>query len=59
MNTKQLRAAFWRDHPELKRKPGATQNEYPTDTRLAWCDYIEAMRRDGVITDRVAQNATL
>lgn len=53
-----LRASFWRDHPRLDRRPGA-QNQQPTDTRVAWCDWIDARRRDGEVSDALAQRATL
>lgn len=56
---RQLRAAFWSAHPHLTRRGTQKQNAYPADTRLAWCDYVEAMRRDGQITNTLAQRATL
>lgn len=57
----QLRSNFWQDHPELasQYRRGKRQNEYPTDTRVAWCDYIEAARSNGDITDRLVNSATL
>ena len=60
LNQAQLRAAFWRAFPlaTLKRSR-KTQNDYPTDIRVAWCDFIEAARSNGEITDRVAERATL
>lgn len=56
---KELRKAFWEKHPDLKRQGNKTQNEYPTDTRVAWCDYVESMRRDGQINNQLAERATL
>lgn len=55
----QLRAAFWREHPDLRRVPGKSQNDYPTDTRVAWCDYVEHLARLGAIPETLAQRATL
>lgn len=64
----ELRQEFWRTHKHLKPKsikmgPGyyrkAKQNEYPADTRMAWCDFVEHMRRSGDITERLAERATL
>lgn len=55
----QLRAAFWREHPDLQRKPGKSQNDYPTDTRAAWVDYVDHMARHGAIPETLAQRATL
>lgn len=56
---KELRAEFWRANPELKHIPGKTQNEYPTDVRVAWCDFVEHMYRDGQISEALAYRATL
>lgn len=56
---KELRNQFWIDHPHLKRIPGKTQNDYPADTRMSWCDYVEGMRRSGLIGEALAQRATL
>ncbi len=55
----QLRAAFWEGHPHFKRRPGKTQNDYPADIRVTWCDYVDTMNRCGVISDALAQRATL
>lgn len=69
---KDLRAAFWEAHPQHRRGVKAvgtahgrkfyvekTQNDYPTDVRVAWCDFIDYMRRDGQISEALAQRATL
>lgn len=37
----------------------ATQNEYPTDTRVAWCDFVDHMERDRQISEALASRATL
>lgn len=62
-----LRAAFWRTHPGLRRRivngprcpVPAPQNQQPVDTRVAWVDFVDRLARDGEISDRLAQNATL
>ena len=56
-----LRRQFWLDHPSLRPqyRSNRRQNEYPTDTRMAWCDYVEAMASDGAISDALAGRATL
>jgi hypothetical protein len=56
-----LRRAFWLDHPSLRPqyRSAKRQNAYPCDTRIAWCDYVEAMARDGNISDALAGRATL
>lgn len=56
---KDLRNAFWAEHPQFKRKGRQKQNEYPVDVRMAWCDFVEAMRRNGDITENLAGRATL
>lgn len=56
---KELREAFWREHANLTRVPGKKQNDYPADTRLAWCDYVENMQRNGEISAKLADRATL
>lgn len=56
---KELRQQFWRDHPHLVRVPGKTQNQYPADTRTAWVGYVDAMVRQGAISDKLADRATL
>lgn len=55
----ELRAAFWEAHPAFKRKGRTKQNDYPADVRMAWCDYVEHMVRNGDIPENLAQRATL
>lgn len=61
MTQKDLRDAFWQDHPHLlpQYQPKKRQNDYPADTRMAWCDFVEAMARSENITQSLAQRATL
>ena len=56
-----LRAQFWQDHPQFVHqwRSRKRQNEYPTDTRCAWVDYVDMLARAGTITERLAQEATL
>jgi hypothetical protein len=63
-NQKDLRRAFWRDHPSASRKKSGDrytygQNRYCTDTRVAFVDYVDHCSRDGVISEALAQRATL
>jgi hypothetical protein len=61
-----LRAAFWRDH---KGVPGITPRRitnysgngkmHNTDTRCAFVDWLDAMSRNGQVSDELAQRATL
>ncbi len=60
----EVRAAFWDLHPHLRKEPklnGAelTQNEYPADTRMTFCDFIENLVRDKRITESLAKKVTL
>lgn len=56
---KELRGMFWEQYPEFRRIPGKTQNDYPVDVRVAWCDFIEHMYRSGQITQAMVDRATL
>jgi hypothetical protein len=59
---KELRVAFWETKPygHLQlRKSSRNQNDYPTDTRVAWVDFVDAMARDGTISEKLAERATL
>ena len=53
---KQLRAAFWAEHPGLTRRPGR-QNDQAADTRAIWCDWLDRLQRDGQISEALAARA--
>jgi hypothetical protein len=62
---KALRLAFWEAHPDfdhqareagIRSKP---QNEHCATVRCAFVDYVDNMNRCGVISDALAQRATL
>ena len=64
-NQKQIRAAFWEAHPNLehqareaglKSKP---QNEHCATVRCTFVDFVDALHRDGVISDALAGRVTL
>lgn len=61
MKLLELRHSFWLDHPEYKKdyRVSYRQNQYSADIRLAWCDYVEFMRSSDLITEKMAQRATL
>ncbi len=65
MNKKQTRESFWRmmseEYPHLykMKRYRNKQNDYNTDIRVLFCDYIEALRRSGGITDKQANSITL
>ena len=55
-----LRDLFWEAHPEFKRGSSkTTQNDYSTDIRCAWVDYVDHCNRDGTVSDKLSQSATL
>jgi hypothetical protein len=56
-NQKELRREFWRQHPDLDRRK--VKGDYKTDTRIAFCDFIEHMACSGQISEALARRATL
>lgn len=54
---KQVRAAFWEQWEGPRRAGG--QNEQTTDCRVAWCDFVESLHRNGDISDKLAERVTL
>ena len=59
-NQKDLRCRFWIAYPQYDaiRRPGG-QNAQLCDVRMAWCDFVESMRRNGMISEALAGRATL
>ena len=59
----QIRAAFWDAFPELSRRKipdhSGQGRMYPTDTRCAFCDFLESLTRNGEISEALAGRATL
>ena len=53
---KQIRAAFYADHPTIKRRP---QNEHNATIRTAFCEFIDSLHRAGLISDALVSRATL
>ena len=66
------RKLFWEQNPQFKRgvrlagKSGGrkvyvdmTQNDYPTDVRVAFCDFVDYLQRDGQISEALAERVTL
>ena len=65
---KQIRESFWLMHPSYKKgykknKNGnyvpKTQNDYKTDIRVCFCDWVDHLHRDGEISEKLASNVTL
>jgi hypothetical protein len=59
----QIRTAFWREHPDLPRKRiknySGTGLMYPTDTRVAFCEFVDALAKNGMISEALADRVTL
>lgn len=67
-NQKQIRAAFWEAFPDLPRRryrysPNRSDKTaplvFPIDTRCAFVDYLDQLQRDGIISESLANRATL
>ena len=57
-SVRDLRSTFWEQHPGLSRQR-YRNGDYPADTRMAFVDYVDHCARDGLISERLAQRATL
>lgn len=62
---KQIRKSFWEYlkefNPKLynKGKRSKRQNEQITDIRVYFCDYVETLRQDNIITESMCNKVTL
>ena len=62
MNTQaEVRKSFWDAHPEFKQEYRATmrQNQYRTDIRCAFVDFVDGLHRDGELAEKLAERVTL
>ena len=63
MTLKELRKMFWSEiaTPEMRAeyRIRKTQNDYSTDIRCAWVDFIDWACKSGRITEKQCNNATL
>lgn len=53
----ELRRRFWNDNGILSRKK--INGDYCTDTRCEWVAFVDMLARDGIISEALAQRATL
>jgi hypothetical protein len=53
---KQIRAAFYAENPTAKRR---AQNDQPADIRTAFVDFVDYLHRAKLISDALANRATL
>lgn len=56
---KAIRELFWGCYPQFKRRSGWTQNQYPADIRVSFCDFVDGLHRDGRISEALANRVTL
>ncbi len=58
---KALRAAFWDQDGVLADhyKASYRQNQYSSTVRCDWVDFVDAMQRNGTISEALAFRATL
>jgi hypothetical protein len=60
---KEVRRLFWETYPDLNRKKitcySGKGKMHVTDTRCAFVDFVDSLRRDGQITAEMAQKITL
>lgn len=58
---KQIRQSFWENHPEFKNefRKSYRQNQYHTDIRVAFVEYVDYLQKDGQISEKLARKATL
>lgn len=57
----QVRAAFWDNFPQFKSQYRKTykQNQYNTDIRCAFVDFVDYLQKDNQITEKLANRVTL
>lgn len=60
---KEIRRLFWETCPNLQRKKitdySGKGKMHVTDTRCAFVEFVDILRRDGQITGKMANNITL
>ncbi len=59
---REIRDAFWLTF-NVEGKPrkfyGKSQNELPADVRMAFCDFVDYLAREGTISESLASKVTL
>ncbi len=56
---REIRRAFWQGFPKGTRRRGRRQNDYNATIRSEWCEFVDMLTRDGIITEALAQRVTL
>lgn len=64
-NQKQVREAFWQDHPHFDEQARAAgirskrQNQQCATVRCAFVDFVDTLQRNGDINEALADRVTL
>lgn len=64
-NQKELRRVFWQEHPRMAEQAraagmlGKRQNDQCATFRCAFVDWLDGLARAGVVSEKLAQRATL
>jgi len=58
---KEVRDLFWTEHPEFQNEYRKTyrQNDYRTDIRVAFVQFVDRLAREGTIDEKLASRVTL
>ena len=56
---KAIRASFWHAFPQFTRRPGKTQNDYPTTVRTSFVEWVDYLQKSEQISEALANRATL
>jgi hypothetical protein len=61
MKFKEIRQAFWANHPQFKKDFRVTykQNQYYTEIRVSFVDFVDHLQKCGEITERQANRISL
>jgi len=57
----EVRNAFWDAHPlfQYMRKKSWRQNDYNTNVRCAFVEFVDRLRKDGQVKESLATRVTL
>ena len=57
----EIRNAFWEANPQFKeyRRSRKRQNDYHAEIRCSFVDWLDSVNKDGLISDELANKATL
>jgi hypothetical protein len=60
-NVNEIRKSFWASFPQFQQFYRKTwkQNQYCTDIRCSFVDYVDQLRKDNQISEKLANRATL